>query len=161
MYFTFSCICAILFPYDVLLIAGFLDCPVSWTLVTIMVVGCIILSATSGITVAFIVKKLDNIVKLYSQALSNMLTSVACTILFPNHFHLSLPFILCLLVMFAAIFLYENQNLKLEKLGTFISSNQRHIPIVSVAVLLSIAVIVITTVMPWGISSLISEKLFT
>ena len=36
--------------------------------VVIMVILCIVLSCLSGIAVGFIVKKLDNIVKLYTQA---------------------------------------------------------------------------------------------
>ena len=81
-----------------------------------MVILCIVLSCLSGIAVGFIVKKLDNIVKLYTQALSNMITSVACTLLFPDHFTLNVLFVCCLLLMFSAIFMYENKNLDLAQI---------------------------------------------
>ena len=83
------------------------------TLIHLMLSGCIILSCLSGVAVAYIVKKLDNIVKLYSQALSNMLTSIACSMFFPDHFQLNLAFFACLLLMFVAISLYESKNLDL------------------------------------------------
>lgn len=84
------------------------------TLIHLMLAGCIALSCASGVAVAYIVKKLDNIVKLYTQALSNMLTSVACTVFFPDHFHLNLPFLGCLFLMFIAIGLYESKNLDIK-----------------------------------------------
>ena len=87
-------------------------------LVHTMVTVCVVLSCASGVAVAYIVKKLDNIVKLYTQALSNMLTSVACTIFFPDHFHVNLKFLACLLLMFLGISLYESKNLEFKALVT-------------------------------------------
>jgi hypothetical protein len=88
------------------------------TLVHSMLIGGIVLSCLSGVAVAFIVKKLDNIVKLYTQALSNMLTSLACSFFFPDHFHLNLAFFGCLVLMFIAISLYESKNVNLSTLWT-------------------------------------------
>ena len=102
-----------------------------------MVAGCIILSCTSGISVAFIVKKLDNIVKLYSQALSNMLTSVACTILFPDHFNLNFMFVMCLLLMFAAIFLYENKNWNSTDALNFVKQHKAKVATVGFIILVA------------------------
>lgn len=110
----------------------------------IMVAGCIALSCTSGISVAFIVKKLDNIVKLYSQALSNMMTSIACSMLFPDHFHLNFMFVMCLLVMFGAICLYENKNWSVEDMKNFLAQHRSKIPgIVAVVVLGAVALVII------------------
>jgi hypothetical protein len=57
--------------------------------------------------VAVVVKKFDNIVKLYTQALANMFTAVVCWVLFPDFFNLTLLFGLCLLIVFIAIIMYE------------------------------------------------------
>ncbi|ELT90198.1 hypothetical protein CAPTEDRAFT_205655 [Capitella teleta] len=81
-----------------------------------MLIGCIILSCLSGVVVALIVKKLDNIVKLYTQSVSNMLTSVACTVFFPDHFHINFTFFACLILIFIGISLYESPNLGLKTL---------------------------------------------
>ena len=83
-----------------------------------------VLSVVGGIVVATIVKKLDNIVKLYLQALANMLTSVACWIVFPEHFQLNVQFIGCLVLMFLAIFGYENQNICMKELQECIRQGQ-------------------------------------
>ena len=75
------------------------------------IVACIVLSSASGIVVALIVKKLDNIVKLYAQAVANTLTSIACALLFPEHFQFSFHFFFCLLLMIVAVFVYESQTI--------------------------------------------------
>lgn len=83
-------------------------------LVGILVVLCVTFSVACGISTAFIMKKLDNIVKLYSQAISNSLTTVACVFFFPKSFQLEGVFMLCLVLTFVAIFLYENENIDLS-----------------------------------------------
>ena len=80
----------------------------SW--VWFLLVACVVMSALTGFTVAIIVKRFDNIVKLYTQALANMATSIACTLLFPEDFHLNLAFLGCLGLMMLAICLYETNN---------------------------------------------------
>ncbi len=47
----------------------------------------------------------------FFQALANMLTSAVCTFFFPDHFHLNMFFLTCLLLMCFAVFLYENKNM--------------------------------------------------
>jgi len=77
-----------------------------------------LLTLASGVAVAVIVKKLDNIVKLYTQAISNILMSFVCAYLFPEFFSLSPSFLLSLLVMMAAVFLYENKGLTMTSRST-------------------------------------------
>ena len=52
-------------------------------------------------------KKLDSVVKLYTQALANMFTSLACATFYPRDFHLSLNFVVCLVAMVIAVISYE------------------------------------------------------
>ena len=91
-------------------------------LIIFLLVTCIFLSGTAGISTAIIVKKLDNIVKLYTQALSNMLTSLACAIFFPNKFHISPLFIFCIVLVFVAIFLYEQKTVESPAMNRVLSS---------------------------------------
>jgi len=87
------------------------------TVVYALITTCILLSALSGFSVAVIIKKLDNIVKLYTQALSNMATSVACAVFFPDHFRINVQFVACFVTVFAAIVLYEGNTPLLDNLG--------------------------------------------
>ena len=86
----------------------------SINLLIFLIVSSILLNCIGGVAVAAIVKRLDNIVKLYTQALSNMGTSIACTFLFPQSFTLNSVFVLCLLVIFLAIYFYEKKTLEWE-----------------------------------------------
>ena len=69
------------------------------------------MSALTGVTVAIIVKRLDNIVKLYTQAITTMATSIACAFFFPEDFQLNLQFFGCLALMMLAISLYESKEI--------------------------------------------------
>jgi Nucleotide-sugar transporter len=60
--------------------------------------------------VAIVVKKFDNIVKQYTQALANMFTAIACSLLFPEHFSLTYTFGLCTILALIAIFMYESRT---------------------------------------------------
>ncbi|ELU08375.1 hypothetical protein CAPTEDRAFT_227690 [Capitella teleta] len=71
----------------------------------------LVLGCASGIAVASIIKKLDNIVKIYTQSLSNIFTSVACAICFPNHFRLTWMFLVCMLIITVAITIYESHQI--------------------------------------------------
>ena len=88
------------------------------TVVYALIAACILLSAISGFSVAVIIKKLDNIVKLYTQALSNMATSIACAVFFPDHFRINVQFVACFATVFAAIVLYERNKPLLDDLGS-------------------------------------------
>lgn len=91
-------------------------------MVVLMVITLTSLVGT-GISTAHIMKKLDNIVKLYTQSISNMTMTFVCFALFPDKFHLDFVFIMCLLIMFAGIFLYETDNLScdLQQVRSFVS----------------------------------------
>ena len=78
-----------------------------------MMLMCISLTALIGISTAYIMKRLDNMVKLYAESLSSMLMTVACVTLFPKRFTIDAVFIISLLLTFAAIFIYEKDNLKI------------------------------------------------
>ena len=78
-----------------------------------MMVVCIGLTAVIGISTAYIMKRLDNMVKLYAESLSSMLMTVACVVLFPKRFTIDAVFIASLLLTLFAIFLYEKDNLKM------------------------------------------------
>ena len=70
----------------------------------------------TGCLVAIVVKKFDNIVKLYSQAMSNMFMAIACSLLFPDKFRLNALFLCCLVGVFTAICLYESkENLQMDR----------------------------------------------
>lgn len=81
------------------------------TKILALLIMVVLLASLGGIAVATIVKKLDNIVKIYSAALANMFTAIACSILFPNKFTLSIPFGIALVLMFTAVFLYERKHI--------------------------------------------------
>ena len=78
-----------------------------------MMLVCIGLTALIGISTAYIMKKLDNMVKLYAESLSSMLMTVACVTMFPKRFTIDAVFIISLLLTFVAIFLYEKDNLNI------------------------------------------------
>ncbi|CAH1782777.1 unnamed protein product, partial [Owenia fusiformis] len=60
----------------------------------------IILGTILGLTVAVIVKKLDNIVKIYSQTLANIFTTMLCASFFPNDVTITPVFIVALGLIF-------------------------------------------------------------
>ena len=75
-----------------------------------LIVSCTIFTSLVGIATAYVMKRLDNIVKLYAQSISSMLMTICCFFLFPKRFSLDLEFIISLILTFVAIFLYESDN---------------------------------------------------
>ena len=96
----------------------FLSISDNYNLILFLVLMCIVFSGGIGLSTAVIMKKLDNIVKLYTQALSNMFTSIACTLLFPKVFSINVVFLICLVTILFAISMYENKNLDTMKKNT-------------------------------------------
>jgi hypothetical protein len=85
-----------------------------------LIIAVIVLTASCGIIVAVVMKKLDNIVKLYTQAMSSGLTCLACIVLFPRVFQFDILFIASLMMTSFAIYLYEMKSItcKCNKAGT-------------------------------------------
>lgn len=83
----------------------------STSAVHLLLIAAILFASLGGIAVASIVRKLDNIVKIYCAALANMFTAISCAFLFPNKFTLDLVFAVALIIMFVAIYLYEKKKL--------------------------------------------------
>ena len=54
-----------------------------------------------------------------------MLTSAACTVIFPDHFHLNTFFLGCLLLMCIAVFLYENKNIDVKQMYSDLITNEK------------------------------------
>ena len=71
---------------------------------------CIVFTAAQGVSTAYIMKRLDNIVKLYAQSISSILMTIACTVFFPLKFSLEHVFIASFILTIIAIFLYEHAN---------------------------------------------------
>ncbi|XP_013773814.1 CMP-sialic acid transporter 1-like [Limulus polyphemus] len=73
-------------------------------------VATVVIATLHGITLATIMRQLDNIVKFYISAVGNVMTAIASTLLFPDKFTLDFVFILSLLILIVAIYLYETKN---------------------------------------------------
>ena len=67
------------------------------------------------IIVAIIMKKLDNIVKLYTQAVSSGIMCLASIALFPRMFTFDILFIVSLLMTCVAIYLYEVKTIPCKR----------------------------------------------
>ena len=80
-----------------------------------LIFAVITLTAACGIVVAVIMKKLDNIVKLYTQAMSSGLTCLACIFLFPRLFQFDILFIASLIMTSFSIYLYERKSFKCKR----------------------------------------------
>ena len=65
-----------------------------------------------GLVVAAILKKLDNVVKDYSYATSNMFTALISALLFPDKFQITVFILLAMGLLFLGIYLYEKKSLK-------------------------------------------------
>ncbi|KAK2146008.1 hypothetical protein LSH36_640g01096 [Paralvinella palmiformis] len=72
-----------------------------------LILATITFSVVGGIVVAIIIKKLDNIVKLYAQAVSGAITAMSCAILFPEVFQFDVMYIVSFTLTIVAIYLYE------------------------------------------------------
>ncbi|CAM1300402.1 Uncharacterised protein at_DN0492 [Pycnogonum litorale] len=73
----------------------------------IFVVLCLLVNSAAGMAIAAVIKLLDNIVKIYTSAIANIMTAILCTWLFPDTFEFDLLFILSLLTLFIGIYFYE------------------------------------------------------
>jgi len=63
-----------------------------------------------GLVVAAILKRLDNIVKEYSTATSNVLQAILCSFLFPEKFQLTVYIMLSMCLLFVGIYMYETHK---------------------------------------------------
>ncbi|XP_013784885.1 CMP-sialic acid transporter 1-like [Limulus polyphemus] len=87
---------------------------VSWSNITkSLLVLTVVTTAAQGITMAVVMRQLDNVVKFYTAALANIMTAIASACLFPDKFVLDITFIFSLLILIFAIYLYENKNFNL------------------------------------------------
>ena len=75
---------------------------------------CIVFTAAQGVSAAYIMKRLDNIVKVYAQSMSSILMTIASTVFFPLKFNLDYVFIASLILTIIAIFLNEHASLNLN-----------------------------------------------
>lgn len=75
------------------------------------VVFAVILTAACGLTVAAVVKKTDNVVKVYTQSIATVSTALLCAVIFPYKCHIHLPIFLSLLLTLVGISFYEHQAL--------------------------------------------------
>ena len=116
----------------------------NYNLILSLVFMCIVFSGGIGLSTAVIMKKLDNIVKLYTQALSNMFTSIACTLLFPKVFSINVVFLICLVMILFAISMYENKNLDtMKKNACSLTTKLRQFPKYVLLISCSVAVAVV------------------
>ncbi len=73
--------------------------------------ACIFLAGVGGICTAIILKRLDNIVKLYAQITSAIVTSIACMIIFPSEFQFDAVFVTSLILTVVAVVMYERSDI--------------------------------------------------
>lgn len=83
--------------------------------IKILLILSILFSAGGGLSVALIMKKMDNIVKAYNQSLSNLFTAVGCSLLFPKQFTLDSSFLFSLALVCVGIFLYEKKVISFSR----------------------------------------------
>ena len=76
-----------------------------------MVIMTVVFTTAHGVSAAYIIKRLDNVVKAYAQSISSILITIACTVFFPLEFILDYVFIVSLILTIIAIFLNEHENL--------------------------------------------------
>lgn len=79
-------------------------------LIMLLIAITLLSTSATGFSTAFIMKKLDNIVKLYAQSITNMIIALICAFFFPEKFHIDAMFVVSIVLIFVAIFLYENDN---------------------------------------------------
>lgn len=84
----------------------FVGCNFNGSLLALTMI-CLLLNSIGGMVVAAIIKVLDNIVKIYTSAIANILTAVLCTVFFPENFQLNIFFLASLLALLVGIYLYE------------------------------------------------------
>nr|XP_037273032.1 CMP-sialic acid transporter 1-like [Rhipicephalus microplus] len=73
-------------------------------------IATIAFSATNGLCVALVVTRLDNVVKYHVSATSSVLNTFASAALFPDQFRITPAYVVSLLVLMVAIYLYEKKS---------------------------------------------------
>lgn len=73
-------------------------------------VVALLFGSLGGLVVASILKFLDNIVKEYTGSFANILTGVACAILFPDKFAFTVHIVLSMGCLLTGIYLYETKK---------------------------------------------------
>ncbi|XP_013411669.1 probable UDP-sugar transporter protein SLC35A4 [Lingula anatina] len=81
------------------------------TAVVFLLVLYLLFSVITGCVVAIVIKKLDNIVKLYVGVLSILITTFISSVFFSGVFKISAQFVVGFLLVCEAIFLYEKPSL--------------------------------------------------
>lgn len=71
----------------------------------------VILMAACGLTVAAVVKKTDNVVKVYTQSIATVSTALFCAVIFPYKCHIHFPIFISLFLTLVGISFYEHQAL--------------------------------------------------
>lgn len=72
-----------------------------------LLAACVALGAASGVVTGLVIAKLDNVVKIYSQALCGVVNAIVCTVAFPDNFRPDWRYSASLALVVASIFLYE------------------------------------------------------
>jgi len=86
-----------------------------------------------GLVCAAILKRLDNIVKEYSGAASNIITAFLCSILFPEKFQFTIYIFLAMCLLLTGIILYEVMKAKPKPSPTVDNSDQSKTPLLTTA----------------------------
>jgi len=76
----------------------------------IIFIVALLFGSLGGLTVASILKFLDNVVKEYTGSLANILTGVVCAILFPDKFVFNIHIVLSMACLLSGIYLYETKK---------------------------------------------------
>lgn len=75
-----------------------------------LLLATIALATVQGITIAVVVRRLDNIIKYHLSATCSVLNSVLSAFLFPDKFRFTTSYIVSLFFLFTAIYLYEKKS---------------------------------------------------
>lgn len=79
-------------------------------LLPVLLVACIVLGAACGLITGIVIKRLDNIVKIYSQALCGIINAIFCMAIFPDNFLPDWRYFISLCLVIVSIFMYEKGN---------------------------------------------------
>lgn len=75
-----------------------------------LLLATIALATVQGITIAVVVRRLDNIIKYHLSATCGVLNSVLSALLFPDKFRFTASYVVSLAILFTAIYLYEKKS---------------------------------------------------
>ena len=76
----------------------------------LLVVLTVILTVINGICVSLVIKNLDNIVRFQVSTVTYILTAGANSFLFPEKFHLSIWYVISIVVIIFSVFLIEQKK---------------------------------------------------